>query len=239
MPDKYQYDQYINVRKAFLSPEYRGLETSDPELKYDDFSKNMLAYKYILLKCKYPATFRRPEYRGKNLFVVLARADSEFHNRSKELIYLLDKLSTIPEAKSNESIDLILITKELLKKRTIKKMKEYSQFRYTNVLSVRFSIELPKANLCSRHEIVPVEEVKKLAEECYIQIDRLSYLSEDDAQNIWIGGLPGEVVKITRQSLMSGIAISYRYITGIIARPVESGDGDEDEGDEVDEKADE
>lgn len=240
MPDKYQYDQYINIRKAFLNPEYRGMETSDPELKYDDFSKNMIAQKYILIKCKYPASFRRPEQRGKHLFVVLARVDSEFHNRSKELIYLLDKLSTVPEAKSNESIDLILITKELLKKRTIKKMKEYDQFRCTNILSVRFSIELPKANLCSRHEIVPIEEIKKLAEECYIQIDRLSYLSEDDAQNIWIGGLPGEVVKITRPSLMAGIAITYRYITGIIARPAEHGDGgDEDEGDEVDEKADE
>lgn len=239
MHEKFQYTQYLNMRKAFLNAEYRGLESTDPELKYEDFSKLMMTQKFILTKCKYPSTFRRPDYRGRSVFVVLSRHDSEFHNRSKELIYLLDKLSAMPEAKSNESIDLILITKEQLKKRTIKKMKEYRQFNYNNILSVRFSIELPKANLCSKHEIVPADEVKKLAEECYIQLDKLSYLSEDDAQNIWIGGLPGEVVKITKPSQMAGLSISYRYITGIIARPAESGDQEEDDEEEEKEKVEE
>jgi hypothetical protein len=39
---------------------------------------------------------------------------------------------------------------------------------------------------------------------------------------------------------MAGLSISYRYITGIIARPAESGDGDEnDDEEEEKEKADE
>lgn len=233
MPEKFQYEQYLNIRKAFLSAEYRGMETTDHELKYEEFGKLMLTQKYILLKCKYPQTFRRVDYRGRQMFVVLGRNDSEFHNRSKELLYLLDKLSAAQEAKSNDLIDLILITKELLKKRTIKKLKDYRNFSCTNVKSVRFSVELPKANLCSKHEIIAYEEAKKLAEECYIQLDRLSPLSEDDAQNVWIGGLPGEIVKITRPSLMAGLSISYRYITGIIARPNE---GVDDDGDDVEEE---
>jgi len=236
MQDKVQYKQYLNMRKAFLNPEYRGLETKDSEMKYEEFSKTLLTQKYILIKCVYPQTFRKLDYRGRMLYVVLTKHDSEFHNRSKELTYLMDKLSATPEAKSNDKIDLILITKEPLKKRTIKKMKEYNQFNYINVMSVRFAIELPKANLCNKHEIVSIEEVNKLAEECYIQIDKDKYMSEDDAQNIWIGGMPGELVKITRPSQMAGRAIDYRYITGVIAKPVENDNDNDDEEAEEEEK---
>ncbi len=236
MPEKFQYEQYLNVRKAFLSPEYRGMETTDLELKYEDFSKLMLTQKYVLIKCKYPQTFRRSDYRNRHMFIVLTRADSEFHNKSKELTNLLRGLGAVPEAKSQEPINLILITKEPLRKRTLKKMKEYRQFNCTNVLSVRFAVELPKANLCSHGEIINEEEAKKLAEECYIRLDSLSPLSEDDAQNIWIGGMPGEIVKFTRPSLMAGISISYRYITGIIARPQDGTVNEADEGDDDEEK---
>lgn len=235
MTDKHQYLQYKNIRKAFLNPEYRGLESNDKELKYDEFSKLLLAQKFILLKCKYPTNFRRQSYSDRLALVVLTRYDSDFHNRSKELTSLLDKLSAIPEIKAtigNNIIELFLITSQLLKKRTIKKIKEYQYFSFNNILSVRFAVELPKANLCNKHEIVSVDEVKKLVEDCYITIDRLKYITEDDAQNIWIGGFPGEVIKITKPSQMAGIAIDYRYVTGVVAKTTDISDN----GDEVDEE---
>lgn len=235
MTDKHQYIQYKNVRKAFLNAEYRGLETNDAELKYEDFSKQLLAQKYVLIKCKYPAQFRRVEYRNRLALVVLTRYDSEFHKRSKELTSLLDKISNLPEVNGLKEVDLFLITNELMKKRTIKKVKEYKHFCFNNILSVRFSVELPKANLCSRHEIASPDEIKKLVEECYVTIDRLKYITEDDAQNIWLGGFPGEVVKITKPSQMAGYAIDYRYVTGVIPRidtSTEANDEDEDDSKE-------
>ena len=240
MIEKIQYKHYLNVRKAFLNKEYRGLDSDDAELKYEEFTKILLMNKYLLLKCKYPQSYRIQNQRGKYVFVVITRFDSEFHNRSKELVNLLDKLSAVPEAKNNDSIDLILITKELLKKRTIKKTREYAKFNYSNILSVRFIEEMPKANLCNKHEIIPNEEVKKLADECYIQIDKQDYISEDDTQNIWIGGLSGEIIKITRPSLMAGVAISYRYVTGVIAQPNDNmAEADLEEEEDDDEKKDE
>lgn len=240
MPEKFHYTQYLNIRKAFLDAEYRGLESLDAEMKYEDFSKLLLVQKYIVIKCKYPNNFRREEYRGRNAFIIFTKNDSEFYNRSKELVTLLDKLSVLIPDKTTTVTDLFLITSQLLKKRTLKKVKEYRYINFCNILSVRFAIELPKANLCNRHIIISSEEVKKLSEECYIVIDRLKYLSEDDAQNTWIGGFPGEVVKIEKPSNMAGYAIDYRYITGVILKSSDNtsveDDDDEDDAKEADDE---
>ena len=234
MPEKFHYNQYLNIRKAFLSAEYRGLESDEHEMKYEEFSKLLLAQKYITIKCKYPANFRVEEYRNRIAFIIFTRNDSEFFNRSKELITLLDKMSTGIQDKETIS-DLFLITAQALKKRTLKKVREYRHFNFSNILTVRFAIEIPKANLCNKHEIIPIDEVKKLIDECYIIVDRIKSLSEDDAQNIWIGGFPGEVVKITGPSLVAGYKMDYRYIMGVIAKSADDGI-DEEEEDEDDSK---
>lgn len=231
MPERFHYNQYLNIRKAFLNPEYRGLESNDSEMKYDDFSKLLLAQKYILITCKYPNNFRRKEYQNRLAFVIFTRNDSEFYNRSKELISLLDKISSLITDKLVIS-DLFLITSQELKKRTMRKVREYKHFNFNNILSVRFAIELPKANHCSKHTIISPQEAKELSEESYISLDNNSYLPEDDAQNIWIGGFPGEVVKISRTSIMAGRAIAYKYITGVIPRDTDDQNPEEDEEDE-------
>lgn len=231
MPERFHYNQYLNIRKAFLNPEYRGLESNDPEMKYDDFSKLLLAQKYILITCKYPNNFRRKEYQNRLAFVIFTRNDSEFYNRSKELISLLDKISSLITDKLVIS-DLFLITSQELKKRTMRKVREYKHFNFNNILSVRFAIELPKANHCSKHTIISPQEAKELSEESYVSLDNNSYLPEDDAQNIWIGGFPGEVVKISRTSIMAGRAIAYKYITGVIPRDTDDQNPEEDEEDE-------
>ena len=242
--DKFQYIQYLNIRKAFLQPEYRGLESDEVELKYEEFSKLLLSQKYILLKCKYPQNFRRDDYKGRIAFVVLTRYDSEFRNRSKELSMLMDKLSSMPEIKNNIQIsDLFLITLQYLKKRALKKMKEYKQFAHTNILNVKFSSEMPKANLCNIHKICTKEEIKNLVEESYTMIDTQSCISENDTQNVWIGGFSGELIKIIKPSSMAGLSIVYRYVTGVINRIKidEKVDDEDDEKaeNEDDEKADE
>lgn len=233
MSDKFQFIQYNNLRKAFLDPKYRNMESLDQELKYEDFSKTMLAQKYIVIKCRFPQNFRRVEYRGQPTLVVLTRHDSEFHNRSKELITLLDKLSTYPEVKESNLTHLFLITVQELKKRTLKKIKEYKNFAFTNILAVRFSIELPEAVHCRRHEIVSAEEVKTLEKECNIGADYSSKnIQEGDAQNLWIGGFPGELIMIKKESMMAGYSIDYRYITGQITRTESADDeAEEDDGD--------
>jgi DNA-directed RNA polymerase subunit H (RpoH/RPB5) len=233
MTDKYQYRQYQNLRKAFLSTEYRGLESKDPELKYEEFAKQLLAQKFVTIKCRYPDSFRRPEYRGRPAIVVLTRYDSEFHNRSKELTTLLDKISSFPEVKSSSLTDLFLITSQDLKKKPMGVARSYTNFSFTHILSVRFTEELPKANLCSRHVVATEEEIKRLRQECYIKIDKLKYIAEDDAQNIWVGGFPGEVLRIEKASQMAGLSLDYRYITGQI--PKVDNSTEEDDADEKEE----
>ena len=213
-----QYPQYLNLRKAFLLKEYRGLESSDPELKHDEFSKTLLAQKFVSIKCKYPADFRRPDYRGRLALVVLTRYDSEFHNKSQNLGVLLSKINSAQEIKSAEIVDIFLITTHLLKKRTLKKVKEYKNFTFTNISTARFAIELPKANLCNPHSIVPDEEAELLDKKFYVREINNKHISETDPQCIWIGAFAGEFVKIIRPSPTAGIAIDYRFVTGVNTR---------------------
>lgn len=231
----YQYKQYLNIVKAFTSPEYRGYETKDPILQYEPFAKQLLASKYIIIKCRYPDTFRRPEYKGRLAIIIYTSEDSEFHKRTVVLKNLLNKIITIPDKNEGE-YDLFMITHELLKKRPLKAFKEYAGFKFTNYTSVRFSEELPKAVGCNQHEIITEEEKNNLIKECYLTIDRQKYIAENDPQNIWIGGFSGELVKITKPSPTGGYAIDYRYIMGIIDRSSDEPEYDEEQEQEPDDE---
>jgi DNA-directed RNA polymerase subunit H (RpoH/RPB5) len=230
-----QYPQYLNLRKAFLLKEYRGLESSEPELKHDEFSKTLLAHKFVIMKCKYPNDFRRHDYRGRIALVILTRYDSEFHNKSQNLVALLNKINSAQEIKSAENVDIFLITTHLLKKRTLKKVKEFKNFSFTNYSTARFAIEMPKANLCNRHIIVTDEELEKLDKKYYVRGGDNKHISETDTQVIWIGAFAGEVVKIIRPSMTAGIAVDYRVVTGVNTRK-KNEEEDEDEEDEPEEK---
>jgi DNA-directed RNA polymerase subunit H len=89
--------------------------------------------------------------------------------------------------------------------------------------SVKYGIELiprtfPSFNifkhkLVPKHEILPPEEAKKLLEKYRVKLYQLPVIKASDIIAIAIGAKPGDVLKITRNSVTAGKYSSYRYVT--------------------------
>jgi DNA-directed RNA polymerase subunit H (RpoH/RPB5) len=61
-----------------------------------------------------------------------------------------------------------------------------------------------------KHEVISEEEKKELLEKYYIDDSKLPNILRNDAMAIYLGILPGEVVRILRPSPTSGTYVSYR-----------------------------
>lgn len=91
-----------------------------------------------------------------------------------------------------------------------------------------FIIELPRHILSSRHEIVGDAELELLRKNhVELAVGSCKLIFDDDPQCIWIGGMPGDVIRITRLSNNTGESIDYRYVVrrgaaNLPAAPIES-----------------
>jgi len=75
------------------------------------------------------------------------------------------------------------------------------------------SFNIFKHKLVPKHEILPPEEAKKLLEKYRMKPHQLPQIKASDIVAIAIGAKPGDVLKITRNSVTAGKYISYRYVT--------------------------
>ena len=75
------------------------------------------------------------------------------------------------------------------------------------------SFNIFKHKLVPKHEILPPEEAKKLLEKYRVKLYQLPAIKASDIVAIAIGAKPGDVLKITRNSVTAGKYVSYRYIT--------------------------
>ena len=75
------------------------------------------------------------------------------------------------------------------------------------------SFNIFKHELVPKHEILPPEDVKELLEKYRMKLYQLPRIKASDIATIAIGAKPGDVVKITRNSVTAGKYVSYRYVT--------------------------
>ncbi len=74
------------------------------------------------------------------------------------------------------------------------------------------SFSLLSHELVPKHEILTPEEVRELLQKYGITKDKLPRIFESDPAAKIIGAKPGDVLKITRKSDVSGISIYYRVV---------------------------
>ena len=70
-----------------------------------------------------------------------------------------------------------------------------------------------KHRLVPKHEILPPEEAKELLEKYRVKLYQLPVIKASDIVAIAVGAKPGDVLKITRDSVTAGKYVSYRYVT--------------------------
>jgi DNA-directed RNA polymerase subunit H len=69
-----------------------------------------------------------------------------------------------------------------------------------------------KHGLVPMHEILSAEETKKLLEKYRVKPYQLPQIRTSDTAAIAVGAKPGDVLKITRDSVTAGKCVSYRYV---------------------------
>jgi len=74
------------------------------------------------------------------------------------------------------------------------------------------SFNIFKHKLVPQHEILPPEEAKELLEKYRVKPHQLPHIKASDIAVVAIGAKPGDVLKITRNSVTAGKSVSYRYV---------------------------
>ena len=75
------------------------------------------------------------------------------------------------------------------------------------------SFNIFKHELVPKHEILPPEEAKELFDKYRAKPYQLPRIKASDIVVIAIGAKPGDIIKVTRNSLTAGKYVSLRYVT--------------------------
>lgn len=110
---------------------------------------------------------------------------------------------------------IIFISQYLFQTHVSKKVDEHQfenkHIKIYNYSYVHFKLELPKSSLVQPHIICTDEELEELKKN-YVFIDRLPKILQSEGPVIWLGGKPGQVIKILRYSENALIVPYYRYV---------------------------
>ncbi len=66
--------------------------------------------------------------------------------------------------------------------------------------------------LVPKHEILSKEEAQEVLARYKISPHQLPFIKSSDSAAKAIGAKPGDILKITRNSLTAGKAVAYRYV---------------------------
>ena len=98
----------------------------------------------------------------------------------------------------------------------------YSQHIVMKLNNTMFETERPKHMLVSKHEILTRDEYDNLIKySTIVNPLNLPKIRLDDTQCIWIGAESGDIIKITRRTII-GESTNYRVVIGPISNKIKS-----------------
>lgn len=74
------------------------------------------------------------------------------------------------------------------------------------------SLDLPRCQAVPKHEIAPPSEVEDFLVREHLRLQDLPGITASDPPVVWIGGQPGQVVRVTLPSETAGEACVYRRV---------------------------
>lgn len=141
-------------------------------------------------------------------YLLLLHIDSEYNSKTPIFKSLINSFKC-------NNCNIIVISNNPLSTHVNKQIVELSTdtkkiFNYTYD---RFKIDIRKHYLCSLHELVPKEEEKYLLNDVLKKKkNNLPKIKLSDPQAIWIGAHIGDIIKIHRDSEITGKSIYYRVV---------------------------
>lgn len=165
--------------------------TVTPDLQArDDFEKTMQRQGYVVLVGKN----RHQEPSS----IVITREDSSIPNHKNDFVRMAGQVSG----------EVLLISNRVL----TTAVREYSNTAGLNIYSDvfdRFKIDMRRAPLVPKHEIVDKSEVAGILN--YTKPNEIPGISINDTQAVWLGARLRDIIRIESDSDHCGKRITYRY----------------------------
>jgi len=180
-----------NYKVAFILMESRKITPIDEMVQKDEFMKEMRNNSYITIKGK----------QDKLVTFVIVAKNSDIPNRTESFLGMMREIK--------DESEIFLFTE----KENTSKIRAYANSNNINLHIYPMyiiHIDLRKAPGVPKHEIVTSDEEKHIIERYYIHGKNMPYILSTDPQIIWIGAKPGDIIRITRMSEVSGYATIYR-----------------------------
>ena len=209
------YKIYENVIKMITMPEYRGLELDSSKIKIEEFYNTIHIDNYIIIKCGKKEEEEKKVQDSTIAFYITAinsgitRTIIEFKKLMNKVPNNIKYIYIINEKEFSQQVYNVI---SLL----------YSQYIVMKLNNNTFETERPKHMLVSKHEILTQDEYNNLIKySTIVNPLNLPKIRLDDTQCIWIGAESGDIIKITRRTII-GESTNYRVVIGPISNKIKS-----------------
>lgn len=152
-------------------------------------------------------------------FVIILSENSKYSTSSGELASLLERLIDLKSSqKSTESnMDIIIISEKIFRTNMTNKIetfsrdgsKEESYIDITQYPYVYFSTRILEHKLSPKYEILSREEEIDILSNLRVDKNALPKILKHDPPMVWIGAIPGDVLRVTSDSQSIGKLIEY------------------------------
>lgn len=186
--------------KDQLNPEEKKQDEKHVLKTKSDIVKTLQFYSYVRIKARHKDTKRI-------MYVYIVR-DSSMVSKSTE--FKSNILNTINE----KDIILTIVSKDGIKTQVLKFISKYKskKIELRDFKYVLFKIDLRDNVMVPKHELCTDAEKKKIMADNFITSDlNFPFISKISPQVLWIGGEPGQLVRITRHDV-TGPVLYYRII---------------------------
>lgn len=200
MTDRQLYRYYQNIVLMMQDQKYRGYELDLPVSDETTFLKKFSVNNFAIIRAKMPGV------EGNNIAcaVLLSQNAEKKKDYAKILKSILDDKPkrVIIIGPDDASTHIVNYISEL--------KKENPNSYIEHVGHSKFTIDPFQHTLVPNHQIATVEQLKSanITPQDYIKLPRI--LASDIAC-VYIGAVPGQVVRIERLSNTAGIIVVYRY----------------------------
>lgn len=191
-----------NVIQKFIP--YRGWTSP--------FDPRLLTSDKIELDMKVNEFFRVNASDGKNeIAILILSLNSKYAKLRTDFEELLLRVTTTESESKLKISEVIVIAEDnyFLKIKTTYRagIITLNAYHYRN-----FTLAIPEHKSVPKHRIMSEVEVSELVRTTGVQRTGLPIIFTNDPPIIWLGGIPGQIIEITRFSQTSGNSIYYRRI---------------------------
>lgn len=197
-----QWDVYRILREAFCP--YREIELKTAAITKDMLIKNMQFDNYVKMNGQSTKGDKR-----KYVIAILSRNEKG----GNEIASMTEKFRLFINSIKEGDAEIIIVSPCKFQTHVLNHIYESGLAKRINRYYYdHFKVVVPLGPYCSPHTVLNPEEARKTIEQHNLELKEMKKIYTFDAQVIWSGAQPGQIVRIDRYNSSSGRSTDYRRV---------------------------